>query len=282
MYIQGHYEGEDGTKLFYRGWLPETPRALMILIHGGGEHSGCYMHIGERCLQQRIAMFAPDLRGFGQSEGLRGHVNHFHEYLSDLNILLRHIRSQYPSIPLFLLGHSIGGLITIRYGQEYPHEVNGVVLSSPALGVSFQIPALLKQSLHLLHRLSPKLSIDPFRWTLLFDKIRVLKPFLPNSSAWQDPFFTKTYTPRWVVELLQNGMNALAEAPRFRLPLLCVYDQKDPIVNAENIQRFLDSVSVEDKKFVAFSDGLHKHWEHDCDTFLDHLLSWLAPRCHGC
>ncbi|MEX2104963.1 MAG: alpha/beta fold hydrolase, partial [Bacilli bacterium] len=137
-YISGYYTGTNGVNLYYHGWVPAEPRALMVLIHGAGEHSGRYSHIGEECLLHQIAFIAPDLRGFGQSGGSRGHINRFHEYLDDLQILITLLQSQYPAVPLFLSGHSLGGLIVIRYGQAYPCKVNGVILSSPALGLRIQ------------------------------------------------------------------------------------------------------------------------------------------------
>lgn len=218
MYINGYFEGTDRVNLFYRGWIPKNPRALMVLVHGAGEHSGRYSHIGEVCMQNQIVMVAPDLRGFGQSEGPRGHVNHFKEYLDDLETLIRLFHVQYKSLPLFILGHSFGGLIVIRYGQIYPQQAKGIILSSPALGLGFRVPFTFKKMLDFISWISPDLSIEPFKWTNILRKFRQLKPFFPEQPALEilkDPFSTNEYTPRWLTELLRNGIHALSKLQSF-------------------------------------------------------------------
>jgi lysophospholipase len=282
MFITGHFWGGDGVNLFYRGWIPKKPRALLILIHGAGEHSGRYSNIGEVCMDHQIALIAPDLRGFGQSEGRRGHVNHFKDYLDDLETLIKLFHVQYESIPLFLLGHSFGGLIVIRYGQIYPHKAKGFILSSPALGLRFRVPFLFKKTLEFISWISPNLSIQPSKWAGILRKVRPLEPIFPEKPALEilkDPFSTFEYTPRWLTELLNNGIHALSEAPKFRFPILCLYDKQDPIIHSGSIQRFLDSITIQDKKYVMFANGLHRPWhEHHSHQALDNVITWLNTR----
>jgi len=282
MEISGHFWGVGGIKLFYRGWMPQTPRAMLLFIHGAGEHSGHYRNIGEACLDQRIAFVCPDMRGFGQSGGARGHVNNFTDYLEDLEALIQLFRAQYGSIPLFLFGHSFGGLIAIRYGQVFSHKAEGFILSSPALGLRFRIPYLFKKSLELISNVFPDVSIQPFKWARFLRINRQLEAIFPGESSMEtmnDPFYTMEYTPRWLAELLRNGIHALLEAPKFRFPLLCIYDKQDPIVHPGAIQQFLDSVVFPDKQFVAFAEGFHKPWHPPhCQQALDNLMSWLNAR----
>jgi lysophospholipase len=280
-YITGHYSGVQGVNLYYRGWIPADCRALIILIHGAGEHSGRYSHVGEECLRRQIALIAPDLRGFGQSEGARGHINRFQDYLDDLESLITLLQVRYPSLPLFLLGHSLGGLIVIRYGQQYPGKVNGAVLSSPALGLRIHVPYPLKKMAEFISWITPNLSVEPLKWNEMLRKLSWLRPILPdrNSEILHDPSFTIQYTPRWFTEFLLNGFAALSEAAKFQFPTLCLSGQQDPLIDPGLIQQFFDSITTRDKAYVKFADGRHRPLhEHYKDQAVNNIFQWLYTR----
>jgi alpha-beta hydrolase superfamily lysophospholipase len=273
-YMSGYYTGTQGANLYFQGWLPTEIRALMILLHGSGEHSGFYSHIGEECLRRHVGLIAPDLRGFGKSDGARGHVNRFQEYLDDLETLVRRLQKQYPNAPLFLLGHSLGGLIAIRYVQEYTHPVKGAILSSPVLGIRIRLPYPLKTVTQWISWLAPNLPVDPFKWNWL-------KPILlddPSDTSF-DPLFTTQYTPRWFSELLQNGEHALSQAVKCNVPLLCLCGQHDPLIDLGAVQRFFQSISSEDKVHVVFSEGRHRPLQEHCrNEALDNVFQWITAR----
>lgn len=281
MDITGNFKGMDNVNLFYRGWIPQNPSALLILIHGAGEHSGRYSYIGEGCMNHQIALVAPDLRGFGQSEGPRGHVNQFKDYLDDLEILVHILSNRYHSIPIFLFGHSLGGLVVIRYGQTYPHRALGFILSSPALRLRFQMPAILKKTLEFVSRISPDLTIQPHKWMQLLKKIRQLQPYIaePGLDLLKDPFHTTEYTPRWLSELLQSGIHASMEAAKFHFPTLCLYDQQDPIVHPDSIRQFIDSITIQDKNYIIFSEGNHRPWHGPhSQQAMESVMTWMNTR----
>ncbi|MCY9517909.1 alpha/beta fold hydrolase [Paenibacillus apiarius] len=111
---------ERDLKLNFRFWSPINPRGLLICIHGAGENSGQYCEIGTESVKRQIAFAAPDLRGFEQSDGQRGHIHRFKTYLDDLHQLIDYFENQVPKIPIYLFGHSLGGLIIIRYVHIMP------------------------------------------------------------------------------------------------------------------------------------------------------------------
>ncbi len=119
---------------FYRTLIPNKPSLVLVFIHGAGQqHSGQFADLGRHCLQHNIAFYAFDQRGFGQSTGKRGHIDSFYEYLDDMHKFIGFVREVHPSEPIFLLGHSLGGTIVARYGQEYVSHVQGAIFSAPAL-----------------------------------------------------------------------------------------------------------------------------------------------------
>ncbi|WP_194842160.1 alpha/beta hydrolase [Gracilibacillus salitolerans] len=280
MYSSNFFKSQDGISLFYQTWIPSEPKAVIIIVHGAGEHSGRYQSISEQCVKQGIAVVAPDLRGFGQSEGVRGHVNSFRDYVDDLHYLIEFVSARFEHLPIFLFGHSLGGLIVIRYSQIYAYETTGVILSSPALALRFELTSFSKKILAVASSVLPNLSIQPNRWERIFRAVASLEPYLPKKKELKkDPLMTSQYTPRWLSELIQNGVDAIADAALFQFPVLCVYDQKDPIVHPRFIQDFFHSVSIPDKHFVTFNDGFHHPLRaHYRDLALDNVMQWINKR----
>ncbi|MEJ8544995.1 alpha/beta hydrolase [Brevibacillus borstelensis] len=273
-YKSGYYAGTHGDNLYYQEWLPKEPLALMILLHGAGEHSGFYTDIGEECLHRQIGLVAPDMRGFGKSDGTRGHINHFREYLDDLATLNSRLLKQFPAVPLFLLGHSFGGLIAIRYVQEYPLLVKGVILSSPALGIRIPLPYPLKKLAKLLSWVTPTLTVDPFKWNWL-KTILLSNP----SDDKRDPLFTTQYTPRWFNEFLHNGAHAISEAAKCASPTLCLCGQNDPLTHLGMVENFFQSIANNDKTYIVFPEGRHRPLYESCrDEAVNNIFQWIAAR----
>jgi len=153
----------DGIALFGRSWLPEgSPRALVCIVHGLGEHSGRYDHLAADLVTAGFAVVAPDQRGHGRSGGLRGHVDGFATFVTDLTGFIEAQQAEFGTeLPLFLLGHSMGGLITVLTLQDAQTPTfAGAIISNPCLGVSVQAPAIKVAVAKLLGKLLPKLRLD--------------------------------------------------------------------------------------------------------------------------
>lgn len=263
-------------ELYYRSWIPVSPKGLVLLIHGAGEHSGIYSHIGTECVNRQIGFMAPDLRGFGRSGGQRGHIYRFREYLDDLHELILQLHTRYREMPIFLCGHSLGGLIAIRFAQKFSSKTTGVILSSPALGL--RIPKPICQYLKLVSLLTPAMPLELVRWN---ESLRKRKWFQPRLPAWtsellEDPFATVQYTPRWFSELLRNGTKALTESNTFHFPILCFYDRLDPVVNPDLIEHFIRKIVSEDKTYAVFSKGNHSLLQDS--KILHQMFQWLSIR----
>ncbi|KAB8130759.1 alpha/beta hydrolase [Gracilibacillus oryzae] len=280
MHASNYIQSPDGLSLFCQTWSPSKPKAVIIIVHGTGEHSGRYQLFSEQCVKGDIAVVAPDLRGFGQSEGVRGHINNFQEYIDDLHRLIQRVSTNFNDLPIFLFGHSLGGLVVIRYSQIYPTETKGIILSAPALALRLKIPLIAKKAIDLSSRFIPAFSINPMKWQSVIRKMGQLGPYIPQPKALQyDPHMTAEITPKWLAELLRNGMSALTDAASFRNPVLCVYDKRDPIVQPVIIQDFLDKLEVLDKKWLSFNDGFHHllHPEYYRKTIAD-IVKWMDQR----
>lgn len=166
----GIFVGKRDLKIFYRVWLPEgglaAAKAGIIIVHGAAEHSGRYEYFGSRYTRKKgYAIWALDLPGLGQSEGVRGHIDDFDEYLDDVGLLVQMVRRELPGRRVFLLGFSMGGLIALDYGEKRGPTIDGIAVSGALLGLKVKVPAIKAALVPFLAAVVPRLAlgneIDP-------------------------------------------------------------------------------------------------------------------------
>src|SRR5579859_1022138 len=126
--------------LSYQLALPENAVAGVLVLHGYGEHGGRYRRVVEQWSKSDLASAVVDLRGHGWSEGPRGHCERFADYLEDAADMLATFKERIPELPMFLLGHSFGGLIAAHFALNMPGAFRGLVLSSPFFGLQLEVP----------------------------------------------------------------------------------------------------------------------------------------------
>jgi len=129
------WKSKDGLEIFAQAWEPEVvqPKAVACLVHGLGEHSSRYQHVADAFNKEGIILFASDLRGHGKSAGARGHINSIEDFMGDIDTLFEQARARYPDLPLFLYGHSLGGILVLHYTLQRKPNIKGVIATSPGL-----------------------------------------------------------------------------------------------------------------------------------------------------
>jgi acylglycerol lipase len=124
---------------YIQGWEPEgTPKALVCLVHGLGEHTGRYEHVGKALNEAGYAIFGFDLRGHGKTGGTRGHIASLDDTLLDIQRFIGFQKQNYPDVPIFLYGHSLGGLFALTYVLQHKDELQGVIVTGAALRSALQ------------------------------------------------------------------------------------------------------------------------------------------------
>jgi acylglycerol lipase len=132
--VEGNFKGLKGLNIYYQYWLPEGQiRAVLMVAHGYAEHSGRYMNLVNHFVPKGYAVWALDHRGHGKSEGARVQVDDFHDYVADLKTFFNIIRKNQPDNKVFLIGHSMGSIISLSYVLEYQNELAGLVTSGGGL-----------------------------------------------------------------------------------------------------------------------------------------------------
>ncbi len=135
------WKTQDGLQLYAQAWQPEgSPKAVLCLVHGLGEHSGRYVHVAKYLSERGLALLAFDLRGHGKSQGQRGHAPTYEAFLDDIAQLLDEASARFPTCPRFLYGHSLGGNLVLNAILRRRPPLNGAIVTGPLLCPAFDPP----------------------------------------------------------------------------------------------------------------------------------------------
>jgi alpha-beta hydrolase superfamily lysophospholipase len=269
-HTEGSIIGNQGMALFLQSWRPEQPRAAVALSHGLGEHSGRYGHVITELNARGYAVYAVDHRGHGRSPGQRAYIDSWEDFRAGLRALVAHTRASEPGLPVFLIGHSLGGLIALDYVLHEPAGLQGIVASAPALSNTGLAPILILLS-KLLSRIAPTFT---------------LQSNLPISGISRDPAVQQAYTndplvshvgtPRLATESFATMDWTNAHAGDLKLPLLLIHGEADPIVLPESSYRFLANAGSSDKQRISYPGVVHEtHNDIGWQRPVDDIANWL-------
>jgi alpha-beta hydrolase superfamily lysophospholipase len=267
----------DGLNIFYRQYKANPEKARMVIAHGLGEHSGRYVNVINRLVPKGISIFAPDFRGHGKSDGKRGHVLSFGDYLEDLySIFGVAIKEKMPGMKCFLLGHSMGGLIAINYAIRRQETIDGLIISSPSLGVAVKVPAVKAVLGKAMSSLWPGLSLNNE-----LDASKISHDEKVVAAYRNDPLVHDRVTARWFTEFLSAIENANKQVSKIKVPFLMQIAGDDHLVNAAASKSFFEKPSSKDKTLHVY-DGLYheifNEKEEDRKLAIDDLENWIGSR----
>jgi alpha-beta hydrolase superfamily lysophospholipase len=274
----GKFAGSDGIEIFYRQYRAESERARMVIAHGLGEHSGRYGNVIERVLPKGISVWVPDHRGHGQSGGKRGHVLNFVQYLTDLRLTVELAKKDMPGeMPCFLLGHSMGGLIALYFAQHYPELIDGVVASSPCLGMVIEIPAVKKVLGSFMSYVWPGMTMGSG-----LDATKISRDENVVSAYKNDPLVHDRVSARFFTELLAAMESVNQQASALNVPVLMQVAGEDYLVDADSSKHFFEKLTLQDKTLHVYDDMYHEIYnapEDQTGRVLDDLETWLDKEC---
>jgi acylglycerol lipase len=275
----GWLQARDGLRLFWRRWRPQDPRAVMLVVHGLGEHSGRYLHLGSHFSERGFVVLALDYRGHGRSDGPRVHVECFDEFVEDLALLRDKARAEYPSLPLLLVGHSQGGLVVLRSALQSPEALAGAIVSSPLLGVhpSSRPGPLLEAASRVLSSLAPGLRVPNNVDARLVSR----DPSVVEAYR-RDPLVSRRVSSRWFTSLLEAIDDTFERAPWLRVPLLLMSSGGDRLVDPEAAARWASRAPSGLVEYVRW-DGLYHEMfnEPEQAAVFARMLSWWQERSAG-
>ena len=265
----------DGVMLAGRAWLPPDFCAVIVVVHGIAEHSGRYAFLAQRANAQGIGVVSADLRGHGRSPGERSYVERFDDYLLDVDVLMAKAAELAAGRPLFLMGHSMGGAIALRWVAQRRQPVTGLILSSAALRIGGDVPRLLVRLAPLLSRWVPHLRgtrIDPA--TISRDAAAV-------AAYVADPLVSLEAPPaRTGAELLQAMYANRAAAAGLTLPVYLFHGDADRLTDPAGSQEIHDLWGSADRTLRLWPGSRHETLNDlDREAVATELLRWVRAHC---
>ena len=246
---EGRVVGAGDVELYWQGWLPPSPRGVLLLCHGLGEHAGRYGNVVDAVVPDGWAVYGLDLRGHGLSGGPRAHIERYADLLADVDVFRRTVVDRHPDLPVVLLGHSMGGQIALAYALDHQDDLAGLVLSAPALAGDV-VPKPVVPLLRALGRVAPRLRPAGIDVTKISKDPAVV-------AAYQSDRLVHHGKPTLALGLGVVGQFAVLpeRARTLTLPLLLQHGSADALTDPAGTRLLADTAGSADKT-VLWYDGL--------------------------
>ena len=265
--------GADGLKIFVRSWRPATPaRGVVAICHGVNSHSGYYLWAAEQLVASGLAVYALDLRGRGKSDGERFYIESINDYLNDVDTVVKLAKSREPGLPVFLLGHSAGGVISCVYTLEHQSELAGLICESFAFQVAAPDFALavvkglshIAPHAHVLRLKNEEFSRDP----------KVVQAMNDDPLTEHETQPTKT-----VAELVRADERLKEEFRLITLPVFILHGSADKVTRPGGSQLFYDSAGSPDKTLKLYDGHVHDLLnDFGKEVVIGDIKSWIEAR----
>jgi len=273
--INGYFIGQGGFNLYYRGWLPkQNPSAIIFIIHGLAEHSGRYTETATFLVKEGCCVFCHDHQGHGFSGGRRGYIRYFATYTKDFINFVNFIFKKYPRIPIFVLGHSIGGTIAIDYCIKNQGNIDGLILSAPTLLKGESIKGWQVTLAKILSVIAPKTGIDRL------DSSTISKdPAVVNAYRNDELVYTGKLSARLCTEILKKMESLPQEMVKIKLPVLIMQGADDKLVSPDGSYKTYEAVSSIDKTLRIYEGLYHEIMnEPEKDKVYKDIAEWIGKR----
>ena len=271
---ESNFKGVGGLNIFFRSWLPASgaARGVVAIVPGFNSHSGYYEWVAAQLTADGLAVYAIDLRGRGRSDGERFYVQNFEDYVTDVASFVSIIKEKEKSLPVFMLGHSAGGVVACSYTLDHQQELAGLICESFA----YQVPApdfalaVLKGLSHIApHAHVLKLHNEDF------SRDPVVVELMNN-----DPLIAHEVQPTQTVAAMVRADERLKkEFPKITLPLLILHGTKDKATKPGGSQHFFETAGSKDKTLKLYEGSFHDPLNDlDKKTVMADILSWINER----
>ena len=274
-HAEGRFAGAAGGQIAWQGWVPSAGvTGAVVIVHGLAEHGGRYAHVGERFAEGGYATYVADHRGHGRSDGVRGNIDRMSTVVTDLETMLRSVIGRHPDVPLFLYGHSLGGLIALVYATGRPVALNGVVLTGSAVDISVG-SGIERMAARVLSAVTPNLGM-----------VR-----LDASAVSRDPEVVRLYDTdplnyrgktrvRTGAEILAAVDLVGSRLDRLTMPLLILHGGGDTITSPAGSKLIADRAASTDITHKVYDGWYHElHNEPDKETVFTEMIAWFKE--HG-
>ncbi len=272
--FEGHFKGSDQTELFFQTWNPDKDpaRGIFVITHGLAEHSECYATLAKILAEDGWQVYAWDMRGHGRSEGKRGYVKNLSYYVDDLEVFFQMITKEAQGKNIVLFGHSMGGLVTLRYLQSKRVKYAALVLSSPLLGLKLQVPKLKEAAARLAVKWLPTLT--------MYNEVKyedLTRDEEMRQAYAKDNLRHDKISPGLFLSMLDNFPLAMQNATEIQSPVLMQIAGEDKIVSPDAERQFYDKLTGK-KQVEIYPDSYHESYNDlDRDKVIADLKKFIHP-----
>jgi len=271
----GRLAGVGGLELFRRWWRADSdPAAVVVLVHGAGEHSGRYVHVAERLVEDGYAVHALDQRGHGRSQGRRALIDRVDHAVTDLDALVSAAvqHESAASIPVLMVGHSMGAMIALRYALDHQHRLDGLAVSGAL--ASIEAPASLRIVGRAISAVAPMLGLVAIDASLISRDPAVVEAYR------SDPLVHHGKLPaRTAAEIADTVGTFPGRVHEITLPALIMYGTEDRVCSPAGSEMLGERVGAADKRVIPYDGLYHEIFnEPERDAVLSDLSEWLAAR----
>ncbi len=270
---EGTFKGVRDANIYYQDWLPDgEARAVLLVVHGLGEHSGRYMNIVNHFTPLGYAVYALDHIGHGKSEGKREMVETFEDFTDTLTIFYKLVKGWQSGKPIFLLGHSLGGLIATYYLLDHQADFKGAIISAPAIKIGDSVsPAIITLG-KLLSKLAPGMGLLALDASFICHDPQVVAAYV------NDPLVFHGKTPaRLAAEMLKAMQRVSTEVGKISLPFIVVQGSEDKLVDPGGAQMLYDQAGSKDKTVKIYPGLYHEVFnEPERAAVLTDVETWLT------
>ncbi|HEY5809655.1 MAG TPA: lysophospholipase [Povalibacter sp.] len=266
-------ESGDRQQLFVRSWRPDhNVRAALAIVHGFNSHGAYYEHFANAMANRGIAVYAVDLRGRGQSSGPRFDVQQFSDYVDDVHALVSTVRAREPSRPVFLLGHSAGGLIACEYALYHQQDLAGLICESFALDVP--APAAVLRIVRALAIIAPRVPVLTLS-NVWFSRDESVVARMNNDVLIKD----ERQPARTVAAMVRASTHLRTSVARFSLPLLILHGSADAVTLPSGSEYFHEHAGSRDKTLQIFEGYYHDLInDHGHEHVVGRIHQWIEAR----
>jgi len=272
MELSGTFTAPDGTALFTRQWPVAGARAAILLVHGVAEHSGRYAHVAAYLNGQGYAVYALDLRGHGRSPGPRAYVGRYDLYLDDLLAYFQQVAAEEPGRPIFILGHSMGGLLALVFTARRQSSLAGMITSGAPVALGEVTPGWLQAVSGVLARIAPRLPV------VRLSAADISRDPAVRAAYDRDPLNYRGWlSARQGVELIALADEARAGLPGITIPCLCLHGSADAIAPPASLEIIAREIGATDKTIRCYEGFYHEVFnEPGKEAVLADVGAWLA------
>jgi alpha-beta hydrolase superfamily lysophospholipase len=274
IYVEETVTAGDGLRLFMRRREIDGAKAEVVIAHGFGEHGGRYDSLTDYLVRHGFSTAVYDQRGHGLSDGLPGHVERFSEYDDDLARVISLARARAGHRAVFLIGHSMGGLIALRYAARNSDQIAGVVVSAPLIAVAVSVPVHKIMIARVGARMAPRLRLDNEINPAHLSR----DPEVGRAYA-SDPLVNRKVSTKWFAEATRAMQEVGEWSSGITAPLLMMHGTEDRLASVDATKRLFGQVSSPDKELVIYPGFYHELFnEPEKQEVYERVTGWLEKR----